>query len=193
MMPRIPNENYPMMMSYEVRALERLLLEHERVSFAEWGAGRSTLYFTQFLEAHNIPYTWISIEHNLEWFKWVQEHTKNNKNIFLFHIPKEDMHSYVTKPQTIAKEMGITFDIALVDGIFRNECLTEASQIAKTVLLHDAQRKSYITNGTFLAGRLLKVGKQNRLSRIHVWYFRAHEQLWKLKQFFFGTASPLER
>jgi hypothetical protein len=35
----------------------------------EWGAGRSTLWYTAFLDALRVPYRWLAIEHDGEFFE----------------------------------------------------------------------------------------------------------------------------
>jgi len=187
-------ETFPMMMEYEVRALERLLLSHPKgipLRFLEWGSGRSTIYFTRFLRERHIPYLWVSIEHNPDWYEFVKKEVGADPSLIYRHAFKEDRDTYVGLPRQIAKDGGFErFDIALVDGIHRNECLKEAASIADTVLLHDAQRKSYDATGTFLAGRLLKVGPDDPLSRIEVLRFRIHEMLWKAKGLILGNRTP---
>lgn len=35
----------------------------------EWGAGKSTLWYTGYLDRLGVPYTWLSLEHNEEFFE----------------------------------------------------------------------------------------------------------------------------
>lgn len=180
-----------MMMTYEVRALEKILTAHSPVIAVEWGAGRSTLYFTRFLEKHNTPYTWISVEHNKEWAEYVQRELGQNPHVRVLYIPKEQRTQYLSAPQQTLLELGVpraTF--ALVDGIYRNECMEAASTFADIVLLHDAQRKSYRKRGKYIAGRLFKLGDcDDLLSRIHIIFYKIHETLWKLKELFIAPKT----
>ncbi len=177
---------FPMMVAYEVRALERLLSTYSRVTFLEWGSGNSTIYFTTFLKERGIPYTWVSVEHNPTWFERVQQTLKGDPNVHVIHAPESNLPAYVKAPHAVMEQMGITrFDIALVDGIrdHRNECLEEAKDIAQVVLLHDAQRKLYKKKGRYLAGRLFEIrDRDDTLSRAHILAYQLHEQLWKLKE-----------
>jgi hypothetical protein len=184
---------YPMMMRYEVEALERILTSFQKgktVYIVEWGSGNSTIYFTRLLKKKSIPYLWASIEHDNEWYERVRKEVAADPHVMYRHVPKENQSAYVTEPRRIAKEQGFgAYDIALVDGIYRNKCIEEAKTLAQTVLLHDAQRKSYGATGTFIAGRLLRVGPPNPLSRIQVLRFRIHEILWKMKERLFPFAK----
>ncbi len=177
---------YPMMMEYEVNAFLKVLLSFPKdrtLTVAEWGSGRSTIYFTRLLKARGIPYLWVSVEHNPEWHAYVNSEVKNDKSVVYRHVPKEEKDAYIRTPRAVAAERGFgKYDLALVDGIYRTECLAEANEIAAVTLLHDAQRKSYGAKGTFIGGRLLKVGPDNPLSRLELVRFRIHEILWKLKQ-----------
>lgn len=196
----------PLMFDGEIRALERALLSlsGRPLRILEWGSGGSTVHFTQFLREHNIPYEWISIEYNRNWFERVQEEVKNDSNtkLVLFDSgnndmlqPDNTMDEYVQYPKTLGKK----FDFVLVDGRKRRRCLLVAKEIVSPhgfVFLHDAQRAYYHSafkeypRGRFVAGRLWMglISKPNPLT----WFFdvprTAYEQwtfsflhlLWKL-------------
>ena len=38
------------------------------IRVVEWGAGKSTLWYTGYLEQLGVPYTWLALEHNKEFF-----------------------------------------------------------------------------------------------------------------------------
>lgn len=176
--------DFPMMMSYEVRALENILMALPQLTFVEWGSGRSTLYFTRLLSQKNIPYVWVSVEHNKEWHEYVQQKLGNNPHVHLLYVPKEDSADYVSAPQKALEKLGISHvNVSLVDGIHRNECVSMAHTFSDIVLLHDAQRKSYNKRGRYLAGRLFKFEERDNLfSRLHILAYQLHEKLWKLKE-----------
>lgn len=196
----------PLMFDGEIRALERALLSlsGRPLRILEWGSGGSTVYFTQFLRDHNIPYEWTSIEYNKKWFERVQEEVKSDANtkLVLFDSgndailqPDNTMDEYVTYPGTL----GMKFDFILVDGRKRRRCLLAAKEVVSPhgfVFLHDAQRAYYhpafeaYPRGRFVAGRLWMglISKPNPLtwffdvprSAYEQWTFSFWHALWKL-------------
>lgn len=196
----------PLMFDGEIRALERALLSlsGRPLRILEWGSGGSTVYFTQFLREHSIPYEWTSIEYNKSWFERVSGEvaTDPNTKLVLFDSgnnnvlqPDNTMDEYVHYPKTLKMK----FDFILVDGRKRRRCLLIAKEIVSPhgfVFLHDAQRAYYHSafeeypRGRFVAGRLWMglISKPNPLT----WFFdvprTAYEQwtfsflhgLWRL-------------
>jgi hypothetical protein len=53
------------------RVLHRLALRANgaRLKVVEWGAGRSTLSYTRYLDEWRIPFTWLSIDHDWNYFQ----------------------------------------------------------------------------------------------------------------------------
>ena len=144
----------PFMKKREVRLFKKHLLtqNHEGVlDILEWGSGGSTVYFTDFLESHSIPYTWTSIEYNKMWYEKIKEATKHKPSValVLFDVGNNNlkqrnipMDEYVNYPKTLNKK----FDIIFVDGRKRRRCILEAKHLLKeggVVLVHDAQRTYY--------------------------------------------------
>lgn len=41
----------------------------ESLRVVEWGAGKSTLWYTGYLDRLGVPYTWFALEHNKEFFE----------------------------------------------------------------------------------------------------------------------------
>src|SRR5437588_359109 len=41
----------------------------EPLRVVEWGAGKSTLWYTGYLDRLGVPYTWFALEHNKEFFE----------------------------------------------------------------------------------------------------------------------------
>ena len=140
------------------------------IAIVEWGSGYSTKYFTHQLEKEGIPYTWTSVEHDPDWANNVRKMIAGNPHITLLEVPLGD--AYVHAPQG-------SFDIALVDGRMRVACVAYAKTIAETVLLHDAQRKSYPVTGTYIAPRLKVVGPTQPLSYIHPLLWKLRIFIWK--------------
>ena len=79
----------------------------------EWGSGYSSSYFCNRAKAV------YSVEHNLEWYKQVQKFGLENHHL-LFKTDREYVNSI--------KEQGKKFDIIIVDGVLREECLEIAPQ-----------------------------------------------------------------
>ncbi len=163
----------PLMKRNEIRIIEKELLslyEHktEPLEILEWGSGGSTHHFTRFLEKHDIPYKWTSIEYNKRWFEKIQKEVADNKYIkmHLFDAGNDalkqrytNMDEYVSFPKTLNKK----FDFILVDGRKRRRCVLESKGLLSengVVFLHDAQRPYYqcvfkkFPNGWFLGSSL---------------------------------------
>ena len=112
-----------------------LLKRFDKVDVLEWGSGRSTKYFPEFLQENNIEYTWHAMEHDKGWYDHVKDF--NTKGVELTFGDK-DSDDYL-KPEG-------KYDVIYVDGRNRVKCLQYAKEILKPggfVLLHDAQRERY--------------------------------------------------
>ena len=105
----------------------------------EYGSGSSTHYFADKLASVD------SIDHNQEWFDIVNPNIPSNTTLTLA-TQKED---YIHHIATTQKQ----YDIILVDGIHRNECV----KIARThlsdkgvLILDDTHRSDYDTSKAFM-------------------------------------------
>ena len=83
----------------------------------EWGMGNSTLFFAK--RCLNI----YSIEHNESWFNAINGSMPANATAFLTSTGDE----YINRAFSIGKK----FDIIIVDGINRADCLNAAMQLHK--------------------------------------------------------------
>jgi len=83
-------------------------------SMLEWGIGNSTLFFANRCEKI------ISIEHNSDWYNLISPQLPNNSKGFLV-----DEIEYATFPTQLHRK----FDIIIVDGIQRFDCLKTAVNI----------------------------------------------------------------
>lgn len=95
----------------------------------EYGCGYSTRFFSKYVK------TIHSLEDNAEWFKFATTNKPENATITL----QPDVDKY---PSMILSEEG-TFDLILVDGIVRNDCVREAIQKlspAGVLILDDTHR-----------------------------------------------------
>lgn len=144
----------PMMSPRQVRILEDALRDLRRspMRVLEWGSGASTSHFPAFLERLGVAYSWLSLEHDREWFETVSRNVAGNPNVRVVLIespagmnPKSrecPMNDYVS----FASTAGERYDFILVDGRKRRRCLLEAHRLLSpggVVFLHDARRKYY--------------------------------------------------
>lgn len=99
----------------------------------EWGSGGSTIYFAQ--KVKNI----ISVENDQEWFNFVSQILKErfvgNYNI-VFSPKKEEYINHIDQYNDL-------FDIVIVDGMCREDCLIKAQfkvKIGGWLIFHDYNR-----------------------------------------------------
>ncbi|MGZ9135683.1 MAG: class I SAM-dependent methyltransferase [Candidatus Deferrimicrobiaceae bacterium] len=137
----------------QVRILEDALRDLRRspVRVLEWGSGASTAHFPAFLERLGIAYSWLSVEHDREWFETVSRDVTGNPNIRIVLVepgpgdPRSrecPMEEYISFPSAA----GGLYDFIFVDGRKRRRCLLEARRLLSpggVVFLHDARRKRY--------------------------------------------------
>jgi len=134
----------------------------------EWGAGGSTIYYSNLLESFNIEHTWHALEYNRKWFDKLYSHRDFRIKFHLFDYggwtrdfcTKHPMNEYVSFPS----QLGLEFDMIIVDGRKRRRCLLEAKKLLTKdgfVILHDCQRDYYKCGmgeykGKFLTDKLWK-------------------------------------
>jgi len=158
------------MTSKEVDQVAASLLElgrslNHQMEVLEWGAGGSTVYFSDLLRGHGISFRWVSMEYNRLWHERVSAAVGPGVEVVLFDVGNTrreqrdlPMDEYVAYPRTLNRK----FDFILVDGRKRRRCLLEAWELVAPqgrVLLHDAQRRYYHCamagfTGLFLGRRL---------------------------------------
>jgi hypothetical protein len=121
------------------------------VNILEWGAGFSTLQFPKLL---NYPFRWLSVEHDEQWHKQLIRINQHRDVVIMLQKPHnfpytdehgdgsyEDFRDYIEMPDN-----GTKYDLIIIDGRARNECILKAINILNTggvILLHDANRKRY--------------------------------------------------
>ncbi len=151
-------ENAPDMWINEINYIKKKLIEQSQkndfLNILEWGSGNSTIFFSKFLNEKKIPFNWKAIEHFLPWYdkviKMIElENLSDNVECVLLNPTDEpdkniqetlDLNDYINYPLKIDKK----FNLILVDGRKRKECLEIASKVVKSggiVLLHDAERE----------------------------------------------------
>jgi len=143
--------NLPWMRSREVDLLQELLLALKPKKCLEWGSGNSSIYFTK-LFTHD--FSWISIEHNKEWFETIKNQIKNPK-LTIHYVGADtdyeyeenndgsykDFESYINFPNQKGP-----FDFIFIDGRARVECVKKAITLLSdngVICLHDANRLEY--------------------------------------------------
>lgn len=119
------------MATKEYEYIRDVINTHGLVRVLEWGSGASTLWFSK-----NCKVKWLAIEHNVEWFDAIKENLPENAEIRLL----QDKDDYIN----VEGE----FDLILIDGIYRQECLKRAFKVLSKspqarILLHDSGRKAY--------------------------------------------------
>lgn len=100
----------------------------------EFGSGNSTLFFAD--RVREI----YSVEHNKEWFEKVSKSLPSNSYLHL--IESETQLSYLEPMQS----KHIKYDLIIVDGIYRNDCLLESIKYLKqggVIILDDSERGEY--------------------------------------------------
>ncbi|OGW91038.1 MAG: hypothetical protein A3D28_01695 [Omnitrophica bacterium RIFCSPHIGHO2_02_FULL_63_14] len=152
--------DYPVMWLSEIKAIERVLDEQAQdgkfLNILEWGAGRSTIYFSNFLRRRGAQFHWLAVENHIPWHQEVLRMIEANQlaetvTCVLKNGTCEerkyiqetfDMTEYLTYPTTC----GRLFDVIIVDGRRRRECLEMASRLLTptgVAVLHDAERPDY--------------------------------------------------
>jgi len=139
-----------------------------KIRILEWGAGRSTFFYPEYLLSIGRNFSWRSIENSAEWFEICTAKLADTKleqyvQIDCFGFPPFwevagyspdpsllsaqydgdlNVDRYINKP----RDLGILFDLILIDGRFRRRCLLTALDVLDPgglVILHDAQKAHY--------------------------------------------------
>lgn len=92
-------------------------LDLKEKSILEWGIGNSTLYFAK--RCKRI----ISIEHNKEWYDIITHNLPDNSKGYL--VNEEEYPNY-------PKKLNEKFDIIIVDGIKRFDCIRTGVDVLDT-------------------------------------------------------------
>ncbi|MEL6498196.1 MAG: class I SAM-dependent methyltransferase [Planctomycetota bacterium] len=131
-------------------AIERRLFAGCRM--LEWGSGGSTVWLADRLPdgAHL-----TSVEHHAEWFAKVGERLGERANVTrILAEPSGELGRNATADEEDATHLeryihavdGSRFDVILIDGVARVECMRRARELLNpggVVFLHDAQRDWY--------------------------------------------------
>jgi hypothetical protein len=100
----------------------------------EFGSGNSTLFWSE--RVNEI----VSLEHNIEWFEKLR--IKIPENVELILTSSKSPQEYLS----ILNKMQKKFELIVIDGIFRNECLNESLNLISNggiIILDDSERRDY--------------------------------------------------
>ncbi len=100
----------------------------------EYGSGNSTMFFSKHTKDV------VSIEHDLMWIKQVQHQLNGTRNVQL--LARSLNNGYVSSIKTFDQN----FDIVIIDGKYRNECVTASLPKLSprgVIILDDSSREEY--------------------------------------------------
>lgn len=173
--------DYPTMWMSEIRAIEALLLEQARLNpvlnILEWGAGRSSIYFSKFLKARGLRFKWTAMENYIPWhsnmLQMIEDSGLSESTACVLKNATCEERKYLQETFELSDyihypgSLDIRFNVILVDGRRRRECLEKAMELLAaggTVILHDAERpdcqdlmKQYHGGGEFVTANVSPV------------------------------------
>ncbi|MGQ9583426.1 MAG: hypothetical protein ACUVV6_07945 [Thermoplasmatota archaeon] len=199
----------PYMRPREISALETLIRRLGPLRCLEWGAGRSTLHFSALLPPGG---SWLAVEHDEKWWAMLESLAMGRARVELVRPNRtpltgdgtfEELRDYILFPETL----GLRFDLILIDGRARNECLTRAGRLLSpsgVLALHDANRAWYrpelaglshslrLSDGRELGGGLW-LGSESDLSALEEELLPAWKAGAIVERIFGVTPGPLDR
>jgi len=108
----------------------------------EYGSGNSTLWYAQ--KVNSVT----SVEHDKQWFEKIKNSMPDNVSIY-----NEEL-VYGGKYSQFSENLGLKFDIVIVDGRDRVNCMKSAINSVKSnngvIILDDSERESYKNGVEFL-------------------------------------------
>ncbi len=131
----------PWMADCEIKIMESLFETQQPKRVLEWGAGGSTLYWPQ---RYDFIEEWIAIEHDPDFVAAIRPLV--NKKVAIFHVDGNAYWEWVMQRAEIELETFAPFDLIIVDGRHRVECLEAAKGLLALkgiVVLHDSGRPAY--------------------------------------------------
>jgi predicted O-methyltransferase YrrM len=135
--------------------LDRFLQLHPQSRMLEFGSGNSTEWFAR--RVHNL----ISIDHDAQWHKAIQDRCTQFKNVELRLVPNDYAHVCAEFPDNY-------FDIILVDGKDRVRCAQQSLRLLKPggiLVLDDAERTRYAPIFELLKDWPCTITEQNKPSK----------------------------
>ena len=107
---------------------------NNKMAVFEFGSGNSTLFFSD--RVNQV----VSVEHNKDWYDKISKQAPVNSRIV--YVKADQSNEYTD----ILKRSNQKFDIIIVDGIYRNECLIESISYLTdggVIILDDSERLEY--------------------------------------------------
>lgn len=155
-------------------------LNLKNLSVLEWGTGNSTLFFAQ--NCREI----LVIEHNKEWYDLISGSLPANAEALL--IPEED---YAAWPMEKKKK----FDIIVVDGIKRGDCINTALEVITEngLLIFDNSERNpelceHIRNHNFIQVDFHGLGPINPYAWTTSFFF---SRLWNMRPLSIQPVKPV--
>jgi len=125
---------------------------NKKLNVFEFGSGNSSLFFAE--KVNQI----ISVEHNKDWYNKISKQSPLNSKII---YAKADLSNEYLDAIKMSDQK---FDIIIVDGIYRNECLIESvSYLSESgvIILDDSERQEYSEGISKVLG--------NKFKRVNFW------------------------
>ncbi len=114
---------------------------NNQLTIFEYGSGDSTLWYADRVKSID------AVEHHYEWYKYVSSKKKSNMDVK--HVPLDYNGNYARAVHLTGKQ----YDIVIVDGRDRNQCMEEASKALSAtgvVVLDNSEREKYKAGAIFL-------------------------------------------
>lgn len=127
----------PYMQRSDVEAISTTIEQLRPKKVLEYGAGGSSVYFPSVFPFIGV---WLAIEDQAIWASEVMSQAGEKSALVIYAVHDADKN-YVTAPDKYKP-----FDLIIIDGLKRMECLEHSKELIAPgglVLLHDADRKSY--------------------------------------------------
>jgi hypothetical protein len=107
---------------------------NSQLQLFEYGSGDSTLWYAERVKSID------AVEHHFEWYKYVS--SKKKANMDIKHVPLDYNGKYAQAVHLSGKK----YDIVIVDGRDRNQCMEEACKALNSggvIVLDNSEREKY--------------------------------------------------
>jgi len=114
---------------------------NSQMNIFEYGSGDSTLWYAERVKSID------AVEHHFEWYKYVSSKRKSNMDVK--HVPLDYNGKYARAVHLTGKQ----YDIVIVDGRDRNQCMEEACKALSpsgVIILDNSELEKYKSGNLFL-------------------------------------------